>query len=129
MTNDSLNIGEIFNFYHPEYFVSCEKPSTFEEVWIPILQKIQKKGVQVISVGGDLGQRVKEFEYRSEDGIYYLGSGINNSVDPLFLPEYVTNINPDKLLIFDHDIANKKISWEFVELNKLIETNKKSSVE
>ena len=75
MTNNTLDIGKIFNFYHPEYFVSCEKPSTFEEVWIPILQKIQQKGVQVISIGGDLGQRAKAFEYRSKDGIFFFGIG------------------------------------------------------
>ncbi len=129
MTNDSLKLGKIFNYYHPEYFVSCLKPTTFENVFYPIFQKIQKKGVQLILIGGDLGQRTKEFEYRSKEGIYFLGSGINNSAIPFGLPDYVTNTNPDKLLIFNHDLKEKELSWEFVELKKLIENNKKSSAE
>jgi hypothetical protein len=129
LTNDSLDISKIFNFYHPEYFVSCEHPATFEKVIFPILKKIQKKGVQVILVGGDLGQRAKEFEYRTKEGIYFLGSGINNSAIPFGLPEYVTNTDPDKLLIFKHDPTKKELSWQFIELEKLIEANKKSSVE
>ncbi len=129
MVNDSLKIAKIFNAYHPEYKVSCEKPATFEEVFFPILKKIQVKGVQVILVGGDLGQRAKEFEYRTKEGIRFLGSGINNSAIPFGLPKYVTNTNPDKLLIFNHDIINKELNWEFVSLDKLVKDNKKSSAE
>jgi len=129
MTKGSLDIEKIFNFYHPEYEVSCKKPETFDKVFFPIFKKVQKKGIQVILIGGDLGQRSKEFEYRSEEGIYFLGSGINNSALLFNLPVYVTNTNPDKLLIFEHDILNKELSWEFVEMNKLIENHKKSSAE
>jgi Calcineurin-like phosphoesterase len=127
MTDDSLDIGKLFNYYHPEYLTSCKIPSTFEKVFFPIFKKIQKKGVQVITIGGDLGQRSKEFEYRSKEGIYFLGSGINNSAIAFNLPDYVTNTSPDKLLIFKHDISKKELSWEFVELNSFIENNKKSS--
>jgi hypothetical protein len=121
LTNDSLNINTIFNLSHPDNKISCKEPGTFEEVYFPIINRIQRKGIQVILVAGDLGQRAKEFEYRSEEGIYFLGSGINNSAIPFGLPKYVTNTNPDKLLIFNHDISKKELSWEFVELNKLIE--------
>ena len=129
MTKNALKIGEIFNFYHPELLVSCQTPSTFEKVLYPIFQKIQQKGVQTILVGGDLGQRSKEFEYRSQEGIYFLGSGINNSASGYHLPEYVTDTSPDKLLIFHHNPSKKELSWEFVELSKLTEENEKSSKE
>ncbi len=129
LANDSLDYSKIFNYYHPEYLVSCENPATFEEVIFPILKSIQEKGVQVIFVGGDLGQRAKEFEFRTKEGIYFLGSGINNSAIPFGLPEYVTNTDPDKLLIFKHNPLKETLSWEFVELEKLVEANKKSSIE
>ena len=129
MTDDSLDMGKIFNYYHPELFVSCTIPATFEKVFYPIFQEIQRKGVQVILIGGDLGQRAKEFEYRSKEGIYFLGSGINNSAIPFGLPEYVTNTEPDKLLIFNHNLETKKLSWEFVTLNELVGNNEKSSAE
>ena len=129
MTNDSLDIGLEFNYYHPEYKISCKDPETFDKVFFPIFKKIQKNGVQVILIGGDLGQRSKEFEYRSKEGIYFLGSGINNSAIPFNPPAYVTNTNPDKLLIFEHDILKKELSWKFVDMNELIENQKKSSAE
>ena len=129
MTEDSINIGSIFNFYHPEYFVNCKNAAPFKEIYFPIFKRIQNKGVQVILIGGDLGQRAKEFEFRSKEGIYFLGSGINNSAVPFNPPEYVTNTEPDKLLVFKHDISNKELSWEFVELNDLIKKHKKSSIE
>lgn len=129
MTGDSLNIGEIFNFYHPEYLTSCEKPATFEAVFYPVFKEIQNKGIQVILIGGDLGQRAKEFEYRSKEGIYFLGSGINNSAIPFNPPDYVTNTDPDKLLVFTHDISIKELSWEFVDMDSLTQANKKSSSE
>ncbi len=129
MTNDSLDMGLVFNYYHPEYWVSCQDPETFDKVFIPIFKKIQKKGVQVILIGGDLGQRYKEFEYRSKEGIYFLGSGINNSAIPFNPPAYVTNTNPDKLLVFEHNTRKKELSWKFVDMNKLIEKHKKSSAE
>ena len=127
MTGDSLNLGDIFNFYHPEYLVSCENPSTFDKVYFPLIRKIQEKGIQTVLIGGDLGQRAKAFEYRSPEGIYFLGSGINNSALQFKLPEYVTNTEPDQLLVFHHDLLNQKLTWEFVDLEELITLHKKSS--
>ena len=129
MTEDSLDIGKIFNFYHPEYLTSCEKAQPFDKTYYPIFKKIQKKGIQVVLIGGDLGQRAKEFEYQTKEGIIFLGSGINNSAIPFNPPAYVTNTDPDKILVFDHDIQNKILTWEFIELNQWIIDHKKSSAE
>ena len=106
-------------------------PTVFEYLlWeFQVLKKIQEKGVQVITVAGDLGQKTKELELKTKEGIYILGSGINNSAISHNLPKYVTNTSPDKLLIFNHDLNKKELSWEFIELTQVIEDQKKSSEE
>lgn len=120
MVDDSIDIGKIFNVYRSGLKVSCRQSDTFEKVLFPVLKKIQKKGVQVILVGGDLGQRVKEFEYQTSEGIWFLGSGINNSALAPNMPAYVTNTSSDKVLIFSHQVKMKKLSWEFIELKELL---------
>jgi hypothetical protein len=41
----------------------------------------------------------------------------------------VTNTNPDKLLVFTHDVSKKELKWEFIHLDNLIKANKKNSAE
>jgi len=118
MTQDSLALDKIFNIYNEGLKVSCEGPFTFENKIYPMLQKVQQKGIQVILVSGDLGQRSKSFEYQTDDGIWFLASGINNSAKGEFVAEWVTDFSPDKALIFEHDVAKGKLSWHFKPLFK-----------
>ncbi len=120
LTKDSIKVGHYFNLYHNNLRVDCENKHTFESKIYPLLQSIQNKGIQVVLVSGDLGQRSKSFEYRTEDGIWFLGSGINNSLLGKFKPAYVTDTSPDKVLIFDHDIDQRKLTWRFEYLENLL---------
>ncbi|MFT5168182.1 MAG: hypothetical protein ACI8P3_003422 [Saprospiraceae bacterium] len=119
MTHDSLKMNKIFNLYNEDVRVDCASKYTFESKIYPILKKIQKKGIQVILVSGDLGQRSKSFEYQTAEGLWFLGSGINNSAIDIYLPEYVTDTSPDKVLIFEHDIDRKILTWKYVLLSDL----------
>ncbi len=122
MTDSTLILSRIFNWYMHGLKVDCENALTFEAGIYPILQRVQEKGVQVILIGGDLGQRSKSFEYRSKEGIWFLGSGINNSAIDIYLPEYVTDTSADKVLLFEHQMEQAALQWKFVELEKWIET-------
>lgn len=115
-TENKMKLNEIWNLYQPDLKVDCAGKYSFDERIYPILAKVQQKGIPVILVGGDLGQRCKAFEYQSKEGIWFLGSGINNSAVDHYIPDYVTNTNPDSLLIFKHDIELQKLDWEFVPL-------------
>jgi hypothetical protein len=80
--------------------------NNWNEVMLPILQRTQRKGVQVICVAGDLGNNAKEFEEFASDGIVYLASGINPVDDDV------------KFLLFNH--TPPELNWEFVELEKYL---------
>ncbi len=66
---------------------------------------IQNKGIQVICIAGDLSFKTKYFEYKTEDGIQYLASGMN--------------MNEDKndVIIFEHNIELNQLSWSRRLLN------------
>ncbi|PHN06419.1 hypothetical protein CRP01_12685 [Flavilitoribacter nigricans DSM 23189 = NBRC 102662] len=116
---DSLQ--EAFNIDPGMMAVSCDLEDQFSTLIYPKLVAAQQRGVKVILVGGDVGMRVKSFEYRTDDGIWLLGSGINNSLKRENAPEYVTNFDPDQVLIFRHYPEQLRLEWEFVLLNDLIE--------
>lgn len=118
LSDGTLDLDTIFNFYHPELIVSCRERGTFREVFYPFFQRIQQAGTQVIFIGGDIGMRKKAFRFQTQEGIWFLGSGINNSLDPAFAPEYVTNFDPDSFLIFRHKPENHQLEWEFVPLGR-----------
>ncbi|MEM6966738.1 MAG: hypothetical protein AAF573_18380, partial [Bacteroidota bacterium] len=115
MANDEIDMQKIFNFYAPNYNVGCEERGTFEEVMYPHFLKVQRRGVQVIFVGGDTGQQVKEFEYTTQDGVIFLGSGLNNSAGTIGRPSYF-NPAPDQYLVFTHQPKARKLMWEFRKL-------------
>lgn len=77
--------------------------------YLPKLQEIQNKGIQVICLAGDIGNNVQEFEERTSDGIYYLASGINPEDEDV------------KFLQFDHDLEKRNLDWRFVELEKFLD--------
>lgn len=111
-----MDIIDKWHLITPSLPFDCAPHSTFEELVYPMLTTIQRKGVQVILVGGDIGQRAKKFEYKTKEGIWFLGSGINNSMDPNHVPKYVKNMNPDSILVFEYDLRKRKLDWSFFEL-------------
>ncbi|MDX2245234.1 MAG: metallophosphoesterase [Bacteroidia bacterium] len=90
----------------------CTEGSEFMPDILPRLKAVQARGVQVICLAGDFGQRVKAFEYRSAEGIWFLGSGLNkglsNEIDP-----------DDQAMILTFDPVQKSLEWEFVAVTEL----------
>jgi hypothetical protein len=87
--------------------IYCINPNNFNSELYPELVKIKERGIEVLCIGGDIGVFAKEFEYVTEDGIYFLASGINSG----------DIIN--KGLVFTHDVTNQKLSWEFKLLEEI----------
>lgn len=109
---------EAFNV-NPRYVnVSCAEDTQFEALFADRLQAVQARGVQVILVGGDVGMRSKRFSYQTPEGIWLLGSGINNSLRKENAPEYVTDFGPDEVLVFFHRPATRQLRWEFFPLEE-----------
>ena len=93
---------EAFNVDAAPITMSCDSTATFTEVVYPWLRQVQSRGVQVVLIGGDVGMRAKTFALRTPEGIQLLGSGINNSVNRDYAPDYVTNFDPDSILVLEY---------------------------
>ena len=109
----TIHPDSIFNEAHPEYWVSCKEKGTFTHIFYPHFKKMQKSGVEVVFIGGDVGMHAKEFAYKNPDGIWFLGSGINNTVDKRYLPKYVWTTAPDKILLLTYHPDSKVLDWTF----------------
>jgi hypothetical protein len=79
----------------------CINPNNFNSEIYPNLIKLKKRRIETICIGGDIGVKVKEFEYVTDDGIYFLASGIKAGDEN------------NKGLVFTHDITNETLLWEF----------------
>ncbi len=79
----------------------CINPNNFYIDIYPRLLEVKQKGIEVICIGGDIGFKVKEFEYITPDTIYFLASGISSGT------------LDNKALLFQHDIGNRTLTWEY----------------
>ncbi len=80
---------------------------------LPRLRAVQKKGIQVICLAGDIGNNVREFEEHTKDGIYYLASG---------LCALEGKRNESKILLFEHDLDRRNLTWKFVNLDDFMKS-------
>ncbi|HFC01291.1 MAG TPA: hypothetical protein ENJ53_10845 [Phaeodactylibacter sp.] len=115
LTDGKVDMRKIFNYYNPSLNIGCKVRGTFSGLVYPLLMKVQERGVQVVVVGGDTGELVKEFEFTTEEGIVFLGAGLNNSAGTKNRPASFDQ-SPDKVLIFKHQPKLRKLEWEFREL-------------
>jgi hypothetical protein len=116
---------EIANACAPFYSFRCDTTLKFYPKIYKELTKVQKRGVQVIVVSGDGGQQSKGYHFISNDSMHFLMSGINNSLDlkraPAFYQDKDFNFNPDSVLIFHHYPKKRELTWEFRNLNEMVE--------
>ncbi len=119
-TDNRGNPIKAFNVDPKRVLMTCDSNSNLTNWLYPRLIEVQKRGIKVILIGGDLGMKAKKFEFTTEEGIILLGTGINNSLDKNNPPDYVTNFEPDQVLLLQHEPREGKLWWEFVFLNDLV---------
>lgn len=85
----------------------CIPPNDFYELVYPRLVEVQKNGVQVICIAGDIGAKVHTFEHQTKEGIYFLASGLKDGSEE------------NKVLLFEHDLEERILTWEFKALDEL----------
>lgn len=96
--------------------------NSFSGAIYPMLLEVLSRGIEVICLIGDIGGNGKLINKQSTDGIYFLGCGLDNSryTDPDELA-----LQPkDLLLIFEHDIEKRELSWSFQDLDSLLQVQK-----
>lgn len=111
------NPSQFGHSYLKNWMANCDADSAdYINTIYPLLIDVKKKGVEVIHIMGDVGANKKSFEGKSDDGIVYLGSGINNSFN---FSRGIPIKSPDLVLIFKHVVSENKLMWSFEELNDL----------
>lgn len=91
----------------------CEPNSKFIHVLYDRLLKAQQRGVQVVFISGDYGQKEKEFQQQCDNGMWFIGSGIDQH------NKYLPDTARDKILYLQHDAKNRTLDWEFLDLDSL----------
>lgn len=116
-----LNYDLIGNVQSHGMDFKCTFGSQFKPNFGDKLKRIQNLGVQVYCIAGDGGQYEKTFYEVGESGIQYFVTGINNSVTENSPQDVIDkyNINPDSVLILNHNKTTNSFSAEFIPLKNL----------
>ena len=101
----------------------CRESGDFTAEIYPRLKAIRERGTAVVSISGDVGMVSKGYAITTPDSIHLLGSGINNSLDKQYPPDYVKNFEADSVLLVQFTADEPTLSWEFVHLSTLVKSN------
>ena len=116
--SDDFDVIDFANADYNNWIARFNPNETFEQTIYPLLVELENKGVDVICISGDVGQREqKTFEFETDEGVVFLGSGINNSYEPD--PIKASQLPRDQILILEHDLKTEKITWAFHVLNEM----------
>ena len=85
----------------------CLPDDSFYNWLYPKIVALQSNGTQVILLGGDLGLFTSTFEYKTAEGIYFLGSGMNVDFDER------------SVLLFEYLPSQETLNWEFTNVEAL----------
>lgn len=97
------------------WIANCyDHPASFVELIYPLLLDVKNKGITVINILGDTGSGSKGESMVSDDGIYFIASGIDILTED--------EKGPDKVLILNHIPQIEELSWQFHNLDSLFLT-------
>ena len=100
------------------YSFNCnDAAATFVNEIYPRLVEVEKRGVDVICILGDMGG--KKIDIENPDGIQFLGCGLTRSMyrnDP----EKLENAPPDWILEFKHFPESRWLDWKFHDIDSFI---------
>ena len=94
------------------WIANCfDNPASFVDLIYPGMIEVKNRGITVINIMGDTGSSNKGESMVSDDGIFFIASGIN--------PNTEEEVGKDKVLIFDHIPETGWLTWKFHELDSL----------
>jgi hypothetical protein len=113
------NLWHRANANKPYWESRCEPRSRFQHVLYKRLVEVQKRGIQVVFISGDYGQKEKQFQYRCKEGLWFIGSGIDRS--NRYIPDSLKETSKDLILLLDHSPENRTLNWKFLDLDSLLD--------
>lgn len=100
---------------------NCDSANNnFAKTIYPKLVDVQNRGVQVICIMGDMGASYKKFDRLSNEGIRFLGCGLDN-IKYLNEPDKWYAKEKDLILEFYHNTETKSLTWTFRDLDSLLD--------
>jgi hypothetical protein len=91
-----------------------DKPADYMSAIYPMLLQVKDRNIEVINVLGDSGAYSKGKSMVSDQGIYFIASGIAEATQELR--------GPDKVLIFYHHPESNYLDWQFHNLDSLYQS-------
>ncbi len=85
----------------------CLNPNNFHNDLYPQLVNIENQGIEVICIAGDIGIKISEFSYQTNEGVQFLASGISEENEE------------NKALLLYHDEKEELVSWEYKLIREL----------
>lgn len=95
----------------------CSPPTPFNLAVYPELVEVQQRGVQVICIAGDMGQVRTTYEFTSNEGVTFIGSGITS--DRPYNEQWPTHGKRDSVLILNHDLVDRNLTWDFIDIDDI----------
>jgi len=89
----------------------CTNANNFYSDVYPLLLNVRERNIGIICIAGDIGNKVKQFEYITPDSIFFIASGIK------------AGDADNKVLIMENNLISGKLSWEFISLQSLLSCN------
>ena len=81
-------------------------------------EQLEKKGINVVIVAGDMGQTDFTYSKTSNEGIDFVASGFCS--DTQWNSQFITHGLKDQITVFYHDTVLNTFSWEFLLLDNLL---------
>ena len=81
----------------------CLMKNNFYKDIYPALVQLEQNGIEVILVGGDIGIKVNQFEYQTDEGVVFLATGLEDGK------------SDNQVLIFTYE-KGKSVNWRFEPL-------------
>ena len=111
------SLNERANDNQPSWKILCDPYSRFQDTLYSRLIEVRQRGVEVLFISGDYGQKEKSFEQQCNNGIWFIGSGIDRS--NRYMPDSIKDTAKDKVLFLQHDVDARTLDWQFLDLDSL----------
>ena len=104
---DGINMAGQANADKPFWEANCTPATQFPRSMYAQLKAVQARGIQVICLAGDFGQKVQSFDWQSPEGIWFLGAGFRKGNGIVADPG-------DQVLVFSHNPQERELTWQFM---------------
>ncbi len=99
---------------------NCDSTNNnFAQIIYPKLVEVKNRGVEVICIMGDMGASYKKIDFRSDDGIIFLGCGLDN-IKYRFEEDQWWIYEKDMILELNHNIVDGVITWTYRDIDSLL---------